>query len=90
MALFQKRPVDPDSSFGNIIWASSLGIHLLLCAILGFFVGRFIDGIVHTPPVFAAIFFLLGMIAGFKEIFKQMELFKKPDEKSGKHGEKGE
>ena len=79
MALFQKRPVDPNSDFGNIIWMSSLGIHLVVCSIVGFFIGRFIDRFTHTAPLFTAILFLLGVVAGFKEIFKQMELFKKPE-----------
>ena len=78
MAQEPKKSYAPDTSKGNIIWMSSLGIHLVLTSVFGFFLGHFIDRWAHTGPLFTAIFFLLGVVAGFREIFRQMELFEKP------------
>lgn len=82
----QKKTYAPDTSKGNIIWMSSLGIHLVLTSVAGFFIGHFIDGWAHTGPLFTAIFFLLGIVAGFREIFRQMEMFDKK-EQNGKNPE---
>ena len=74
MSFLSPKKLDPDSSYGSLMWISSLGIHLVVAAVVGFFIGNIIDGKTHTSPVFTVIFFVLGIVAGFREIFRQAKI----------------
>ena len=78
MGIFTKSSVPKQPEGGGLLWASSLGLHLVLCAVIGFFIGRFIDSHVHTAPVFTAAFFVLGIVAGFMEIWRGMKKLEQP------------
>jgi len=57
----------------NVMRLSSLGIHLVLCTAVGLAIGYYLDKwIVSTKPVLTIVFFLLGVVAGFKQIFVEV------------------
>ena len=49
---------------------SSVGIALILCTFIGFGVGYLIDKAAHTQPVFSIVFLILGVIAGFINVYR--------------------
>lgn len=51
--------------------ASTVGINLVACTFVGFAIGHWLlDRIFNTFPWFTIIFLILGIIAGFKYLFK--------------------
>jgi ATP synthase protein I len=56
--------------FRQIFEASTVGIHLVLCIIAGGLIGHFLDRFFGSFPYLSVIFFILGIIAGFREVFR--------------------
>ncbi|KAF0180592.1 MAG: hypothetical protein FD164_1809 [Nitrospirae bacterium] len=56
--------------FRQIFEASTVGIHLVLCIIAGAVAGYFMDRYFGTFPYLSLVFFILGVIAGFREVFR--------------------
>ncbi|MEM5794671.1 MAG: AtpZ/AtpI family protein [Bacillota bacterium] len=54
------------SAFGNI------GFTLASSVLVGLFLGRWIDGYLHTSPWALIIGIFLGVVAGFWSIYKQV------------------
>ena len=48
----------------------SVGFVLVASLLVGYGIGTLLDRWLGTEPVFAAICFLLGMVAGFVEVFQ--------------------
>lgn len=57
-------------SFGLL---TQIGINMLCCIAIGFFIGRFLDGLFHTSPIFLIIFIIMGVCAAFKNMFTMVE-----------------
>jgi ATP synthase protein I len=49
---------------------STVGMVLVFSTMIGLYVGIKIDQWLNTSPWFTAIFFLMGLFAGFKNLFK--------------------
>jgi len=64
---------------------STVGLVLVFATVIGLYVGIKIDQWLGTAPWFTAIFFLFGLIGGFKNLFvytkRSQESFDKDDEK---------
>lgn len=56
--------------FRQIFEASTVGIHLVLCMIAGGGIGYFLDRFFGAFPYLSIMFFILGIIAGFREVFR--------------------
>ncbi len=54
----------------QLLDASQVGINLVIATFIGFFIGYLIDGKFHTSPWFTIIFLLIGIAAGFRELFR--------------------
>jgi len=55
------------------MWLSTLGINLVLCTAVGLLIGYYLDKwIVSTKPVLTIAFFLLGIFAGFRQIYRDV------------------
>jgi ATP synthase protein I len=52
---------------------SSMGISMVLAIVIGITVGYYLDKWLHTSPVFLLIFLVLGIIAGFRNIYVIMK-----------------
>lgn len=46
-----------------------LGLSMVTCIVIGFFIGRFLDGIFGTSPVIMLIFCFIGMGAALKVMY---------------------
>lgn len=63
----------------RVRWAtvSSLGLTLVVATAMGFTAGYYLDKWLNTSPWFTLILFVLGVIAGFWTIIKEVVLHKK-------------
>jgi F0F1-type ATP synthase assembly protein I len=54
------------------VWldVSIVGIQFPVSIAIGFFFGRWLDGLFHTQPWFTLIFALFGVAAGFLNLFR--------------------
>lgn len=64
----EQQPEKP--VFRQIFEASTVGIHLVLCIIAGGAIGYFLDRYFGSFPYLSIIFFILGIMAGFREVFR--------------------
>jgi ATP synthase protein I len=62
-----------DTKYGVIIWASSLGATLVFSTAIGLAIGVWLDRFLHTRPYLTMFFFLLGIVAGFQQIFRAIK-----------------
>jgi ATP synthase protein I len=54
----------------HFILAWSVGLHLVLSTFVGLAIGYWLDKVFNTSPWLTIIFLLLGIISGFRELFK--------------------
>jgi ATP synthase protein I len=59
--------------FGRIANLSSVGIALVLCTLIGWGIGRFLDTRLGTSPWLMLVFLLLGIGAGFLNVFRTID-----------------
>jgi len=52
---------------------SQLGVSMVLCVVVGFLIGGFIDSKFSTSPVFLIIFTIMGVIASYRTLFRLSE-----------------
>jgi ATP synthase protein I len=48
---------------------STVGLALVIATVIGLYIGLKLDGWLGTSPWFTAVFLLLGIIAGFRNLF---------------------
>ena len=53
----------------RVVWMSSLGISMALATFVGLYIGVYLDNKFYTNPWFTIIFLILGIIAGFRNIY---------------------
>lgn len=56
--------------------ASAIGLSLVLAIFIGFFIGYFLDRYFGTSCIFKIVGFLLGVIAGFRNVYIMGQKFK--------------
>ena len=76
--------------WNNLLRASLVGIHLVTATFLGLAMGYFLDKWLGTKPWLTMIFLLLGIAAGFKNMYQEVKSIQdseaKKDQKSdGSH-----
>ena len=60
---------------------AGIGPHLVIATVIGWCVGHFwIDKWLGTDPVFSVIFSLLGVAAGFINLFREVALINQQEE----------
>lgn len=59
-----------DSPFRALWRASLVGIHMVSATFVGFLIGHYLDKFLGTRPWLTFIFLLIGIGAGFRELFK--------------------
>jgi len=66
-------PNDKKKQRGGVLralsFASQIGVTMAACVIIGVFLGRYLDNLLHTSPWLLLLFSLLGMAAAFRSIF---------------------
>ncbi len=64
-------------SYSNLLELSSIGLNLVVSIFIGLFIGLFFDKIFKTKPLLTIVFLLMGIIAGFVNIFRIANSFRK-------------
>lgn len=63
---------------------STVGITMVAATVLGYFLGVFLDRLFGTSPWLMVLFLLLGIAAGFKNLYDQARKLIRLDESGGK------
>lgn len=53
----------------RMVWMSSLGISMVLATFVGLYIGIYLDDKFSTKPWLTIIFLIIGIIAGFRNIY---------------------
>jgi len=77
-----------DRSLLKSVWrASAVGWFFVLSTAVGYFMGKGVDYALekwfgwHTKPLFTVVFLLLGIVSGFRELFKIAKSLKNESDK---------
>lgn len=65
---------DDKGLFKRLAWVSSFGISLVVATFVGLYIGVYLDKLFSATPWLTIIFLIIGIIAGFINIY---ELIKK-------------
>jgi ATP synthase protein I len=57
----------------QILSASQVGIQIVISTFVGFAMGYGLDSLFGTAPILMLIFLLLGILAGFVELFRTVK-----------------
>ena len=55
--------------FKGLAMLTQIGITVVVCIAIGFFIGRFLDGFFNTSPWLLLLFTLFGIGAAFKAVY---------------------
>jgi ATP synthase protein I len=56
--------------FRQLLQASTVGLNLVLSTFIGLAIGYGLDSLLHTSPWLTIVFLLLGIVAGFRELWR--------------------
>ena len=70
---------DKAKLFKQIASYSTLGLEMGLSVAVGAVIGYYIDKWLKTEPWFLIVFLLLGVIAGFKSLYRALKRLQKED-----------
>jgi len=65
--------------FESLGLASIMGIHLVSGVVVGMGMGYYLDKFLGTKPWLAILFLVLGIIAGYKNMFREMQRIQKKE-----------
>ncbi len=68
----------------NLLFVSSLGINLVLSGVAGIVLGIYLDKWFHTRPILTIALFILGTVAGFRQIYKEIRKLGEEDSNENK------
>ena len=63
---------------------STVGITLVFSTVIGYFIGHYLDGHFGTTPWLTLFFLLLGIAAGFKNLYDQTRRLMDLDDRNKK------
>jgi len=53
---------------------TTIPVLLAVSPLIGFFMGRFLDGKLNTDPIFTIVFLILGFVAGARQTARVIKL----------------
>ena len=53
----------------RLVWLSSVGISMVVATFIGLYIGVYLDNVFSTRPWFTIIFLIIGIAAGFRNIY---------------------
>ncbi|HDH02020.1 MAG TPA: AtpZ/AtpI family protein [Nitrospirae bacterium] len=68
----------------QLLDASAIPLNLVAATFVGFAIGYGLDKLFGTSPYLTIIFFILGIIAGFRELFRYARRMEREDDKKDK------
>ncbi|MCJ7774616.1 MAG: AtpZ/AtpI family protein, partial [Desulfobacterales bacterium] len=63
----------------ELVYFSTLGLQVAFAIVIGYFLGKYLDGKFRTSPWLTYIFLVFGIIAGFKNIGLAIKRVEKAD-----------
>lgn len=69
----EKKEKTSSNGISDYMWLASIGIHLVVSSIVGLFIGFYLDKWLNTKPIFMFVFFMIGLFAGFRQIYKEIK-----------------
>jgi len=75
--------------FSKYISIGTIGLHLVSGIIVGVFVGYYLDKFFNTSPILTIVFFFLGIITGFYNMYKDVLRYIKEEERKEKEKNEG-
>ena len=64
--------------------AGTMGLHIVSATVVGLAIGYFLDDYFGTKPWLIMIFFLFGVVAGFKMVFEDFRRLQRREEERQK------
>ncbi len=72
-----RRSIDPAARTGkrayNALSSSSIGLEMGLCVAIGMLAGYYLDKYLGTTPWMLLLFMVLGVVAGFRGMFRAIK-----------------
>ena len=68
---------------------SSLGLTLVFSTFIGFGLGWLLDKLLKTGPAFTILLLLLGIVAGFINVYRSVKIEQEPDDEDSEEHESG-
>ncbi|MFP4257577.1 MAG: AtpZ/AtpI family protein [Desulfovermiculus sp.] len=68
----------------SLLRVSLIGIHLVATTFVGLGVGYVLDRWLGTKPWLTMVFLVLGIVAGFKNMFQEVKKIQKSDDQASK------
>lgn len=53
----------------RLVWMSTAGISMVVSTFVGLYIGVYLDKVLSTKPWFTIIFLIIGIIAGFRNLY---------------------
>ena len=69
----QNKEKKGSGTISDYMWLASIGIHLVISSAVGLFAGFWLDKWLNTKPIFMFVFFVIGLVAGFRQIYKEIK-----------------
>ncbi len=69
---------------------AAIGPHFLICTVIGYYFGSKLDGWLQTYPLWTALLTVLGIIAGFLNLFRELKLINEAEQEEIGSGQKEE
>ena len=63
----------------ELVYFSTLGLQVVFAIVIGYFLGKYLDGKFSSSPWLTYIFLVFGIIAGFKNIGLAIKRVEKAD-----------
>lgn len=70
-----KKPSTKDSPWRAISLVSVIGVDLVVCVLLGFYLGRYVSDLMNGQPLFIAAGVILGLATGVLSIIYILKQF---------------
>ena len=80
------RPEGMKKSMGMLAGACTMGLHLVSGPAVGFGIGYFLDDWLGTEPWMKVVFFIFGVISGFRLVYEDARKMVKETQKPRDQG----
>lgn len=84
--MFFHKGKQPEGTWGIILNATTIGLQLVSATFIGLAVGYFLDRWLGTKPWLTIVMLVLGVAAGFKNVYEEVKRIQEYDRKSSGPG----
>ncbi len=80
--MFFHKGKQPSGAWGVILNATTIGLHLVAATFIGLAVGYYLDKWLGTKPWLTIVMLILGVAAGFKNVYEEVQRIQNYERKS--------